>query len=198
MNVAARRAVTLERELRQALAGEQFVVHYQPQLDLATDQLVGVEALVRWNHPYRGLVRPGEFIGLAEDIGLIAPLTAWVLRSACRQQRAWQDRGLTGLQMSVNLSPVQFRERGIELLVERVLAESSLDRGVARSRADRERGDREQPDRDPEPAPPATSSASACRSTISAPATPHCPTSSGCRCSGSRSTSPSSRTSSTI
>ena len=81
---------------------------------------------MRWNHPYRGLVRPGEFIGLAEDIGLIAPLTAWVLRSACRQQRAWQDRGFTGLQMSVNLSPVQFRERGIELLVERVLAESSL------------------------------------------------------------------------
>jgi diguanylate cyclase (GGDEF)-like protein/PAS domain S-box-containing protein len=126
MNVAARRAVTLERELRQALAGEQFVVHYQPQLDLATQRFVGVEALVRWNHPYRGLVRPGEFIGLAEDIGLIAPLTAWVLRCAYRQQRLWQDRGFAGLQMSVNLSPVQFRERGIELLVERVLAESSL------------------------------------------------------------------------
>ncbi|MFZ1429459.1 MAG: EAL domain-containing protein [Geminicoccaceae bacterium] len=127
MNVAARRAVTLERELRQALAGEQFVVHYQPQLDLASNRVIGVEALVRWNHPYRGLVRPGEFIGLAEDIGLIAPLTAWVLRTACRQQRAWLDRGLTGLQMSVNLSPVQFRERGIELLVERVLADCSLD-----------------------------------------------------------------------
>ena len=127
MNVAARRAVTLERELRQALAGEQFVVHYQPQLDLATDRVIGVEALVRWNHPYRGLVRPGEFIGLAEDIGLIAPLTAWVLRSACRQQRAWLDRGLSGLQMSVNLSPVQFRERGIELLVEQVLAECGLE-----------------------------------------------------------------------
>lgn len=127
MNVAARRAVTLERELRQALAGEQFVVHYQPQLDLRTQRVVGVEALVRWNHPHRGLVRPGEFIGLAEDIGLIAPLTAWVLRSACQQQRNWRDRGLTSLQMSVNLSPVQFRERGIEQLVERVLKESALD-----------------------------------------------------------------------
>jgi diguanylate cyclase (GGDEF)-like protein/PAS domain S-box-containing protein len=127
MNLAARRAVTLERELRQALAGEQFVVHYQPQLDLRTQRIVGVEALVRWNHPHRGLVRPGEFIGLAEDIGLIAPLTTWVLRSACQQQRNWRDRGVTGLQMSVNLSPVQFRERGIELLIERVLAESSLD-----------------------------------------------------------------------
>jgi EAL domain-containing protein (putative c-di-GMP-specific phosphodiesterase class I) len=126
MNLAARRAVTLERELRQALAGEQFVVYYQPQLDLRTNEIVGLEALIRWNHPRRGLIRPGEFIGLAEDIGLIAPLTAWVLRSACRQQRLWQDRGFLGLQMSVNLSPVQFRERGIELLVERVLAESSL------------------------------------------------------------------------
>ena len=126
MNVAARRAVTLERELRQALAGEQFVVHYQPQLDLTANRIIGVEALVRWNHPYRGLVWPGEFIGLAEDIGLIAPLTTWVLRTACRQQRAWLDRGLSGLQMSVNLSPVQFRERGIERLVERVLGECSL------------------------------------------------------------------------
>ncbi|MGD9507122.1 MAG: EAL domain-containing protein [Geminicoccaceae bacterium] len=127
MNVAARRAVTLERELRQALAAEQFVVHYQPQVELATDRVVGVEALVRWNHPYRGLVRPGEFIGLAEDLGLIGPLTAWVLRNACRQQREWQQRGIDGLQMSVNLSPVQFRERGIELLIERVLTESSLE-----------------------------------------------------------------------
>ena len=95
MNLAARRAVTLERELRQALAGEQFVVYYQPQVALDTGRVIGMEALVRWNHPQRGLVRPGEFIGLAEDIGLIAPLTAWVLQSACRQHRAWQDRGLT-------------------------------------------------------------------------------------------------------
>ena len=126
MNLAAKRAVTLERELRQALAGEQFVVYYQPQLALDSSRVIGMEALVRWNHPQRGLVRPGEFIGLAEDIGLIAPLTAWVLQSACRQHRDWQDRGLNGMQLSVNLSPVQFRERGVELLIERVLAESGL------------------------------------------------------------------------
>ena len=83
MNLAARRAVTLERELRQALAGDQFLVYYQPQIELASGRIVGMEALVRWNHPHRGIVRPGEFIGLAEDIGLIAPLTAWVMRSAC-------------------------------------------------------------------------------------------------------------------
>jgi EAL domain-containing protein (putative c-di-GMP-specific phosphodiesterase class I) len=118
--------VTLERELRQALAGEQFVVYYQPQLDLRTNEIVGLEALIRWNHPRRGLIRPGEFIGLAEEIGLIAPMTAWVLRTACRQHRVWRDKGYGGMQMSVNLSPVQFRERGVELLIERVLKESGL------------------------------------------------------------------------
>ena len=126
MNVAARRAVTLERELRQALAAEQFLVHYQPQLDLRTRQVVGIEALVRWNHPHRGVLRPGEFIRLAEEIGLIAPLTAWVLQTACAQHRRWRDEGLGPLQLSVNLSPVQFRERGVELLIERVLKESGL------------------------------------------------------------------------
>jgi EAL domain-containing protein (putative c-di-GMP-specific phosphodiesterase class I) len=114
MNLAARRAVTLERELLQALAGDQFLVYYQPQIELDSGRIVGMEALVRWNHPHRGIVRPGEFIGLAEDIGLIAPLTAWVLRTACLQHRSWCDKGLRGMQLSVNLSPVQFRERGIE------------------------------------------------------------------------------------
>ena len=126
MNLAARRAVTLERELRQALAGDQFLVYYQPQIALETGRVIGVEALVRWNHPHRGIVRPGEFIGLAEDIGLIAPLTAWVMRTACTQQRTWFDRGMRGIQLSVNLSPVQFRERGVELLIERILRETGL------------------------------------------------------------------------
>ncbi|MCB2053913.1 MAG: EAL domain-containing protein [Geminicoccaceae bacterium] len=126
MNIAARKAVTLERELRLALAEEQFLVYFQPQVQLATGKVVGMEALVRWNHPHRGIVRPGEFIGLAEDIGLIAPLTAWVLRSACAQVKVWQNKGLSGMQLSVNLSPVQFRERGVELMVERILHETGL------------------------------------------------------------------------
>mgnify|MGYP005842724935 CR=1 FL=1 len=130
MNLAARRAVTLERELRQALAGDQFVVHYQPQWSLKDRRMIGVEALVRWNHPKRGLVRPGEFIGLAEDIGLIAALTSWVLQTACRQLRHWRDSGIEGLQLSVNLSPVQFRERGVELQIERVLKDSGLEPGL--------------------------------------------------------------------
>lgn len=125
MNIAARRAVTMERELRQALAGDQFIVYYQPQVDIRTGEIVGVEALVRWDHPHRGIVRPGEFISLAEDIGLIAPLTAWVLRCSCDRMRSWMLRH-PGMQLSVNLSPVQFRERGIELLVERILRESGV------------------------------------------------------------------------
>ncbi len=127
MNAAARRAVALERELRQALAAEQFMVYYQPQLDLRTGTIVGMEALIRWNHPRRGIVRPGEFIGLAEEIGLMAPLTAWVLRTACAQHRAWLDLGFEGTQLSVNFSPVQFRERGVELLIERVLEQTGLE-----------------------------------------------------------------------
>ena len=129
MNAAARRAVALERELRQALAAEQFMVYYQPQLDLRTGGIVGMEALIRWNHPRRGIVRPGEFIGLAEEIGLMAPLTAWVLRTACAQHRAWLDEGFEGSQLSVNFSPVQFRERGVELLIERVLEQTGLEPG---------------------------------------------------------------------
>jgi diguanylate cyclase (GGDEF)-like protein/PAS domain S-box-containing protein len=126
MNLAARRAVVMERELRQALAAEQFATFYQPQLELQSGRIVGLEALVRWRHPERGLVRPGEFIGPAEDLGLIGPLSAWVLEDACRQLRHWQEAGIDGLQLSVNLSPVQFRERGIELLIERILAETGL------------------------------------------------------------------------
>ncbi|MCB1834880.1 MAG: EAL domain-containing protein, partial [Geminicoccaceae bacterium] len=126
MNIAARRAVTLERELRQAIAAEQFLVHYQPQIELSTGRIIGMEALVRWNHPHRGIVRPGEFIGLAEDIGLIAPLTAWIMRTACAQHSEWRNKGFTGMQLSVNLSPVQFRERGVELMVERILKDTRL------------------------------------------------------------------------
>jgi diguanylate cyclase (GGDEF)-like protein/PAS domain S-box-containing protein len=126
MNLAARRAVTLERELRQALAGDQFLVYYQPQIELDSGRIVGMEALVRWNHPHRGIVRPGEFISLAEDIGLIAPLTAWVLKTACAQHRIWREKGLLGMQLSVNLSPVQFRERGVELMIERILKDAGV------------------------------------------------------------------------
>jgi diguanylate cyclase (GGDEF)-like protein/PAS domain S-box-containing protein len=126
MNLVARRTGLLEHELRQAFGADQFTVHYQPQRDLKTGRIVGVEALLRWRHPRRGMVRPTEFIGLAEDIGLIGPLTERVLERACRQQKVWQRAGVT-LRLSVNLSPVQFREGGVVELIERTLAEAGVD-----------------------------------------------------------------------
>jgi diguanylate cyclase (GGDEF)-like protein/PAS domain S-box-containing protein len=127
MNLVARRTGLLERELRQAFAADQFSVHYQPQRDLRTGRIVAVEALLRWRHPRRGMVRPTEFIGLAEDIGLIGPLTERVLERACRQHRLWQRAGMTGLRLSVNLSPVQFREGGVVQLIERTITATEFD-----------------------------------------------------------------------
>jgi diguanylate cyclase (GGDEF)-like protein/PAS domain S-box-containing protein len=126
MNLVARRTGLLERELRQAFAADQFTVHYQAQRDLASGRIVGIEALLRWRHPRRGMVRPSEFVGLAEDIGLIGPLTERVLDAACRQHRLWQRAGLPPLRLSVNLSPSQFRERAVAALVENILVETGL------------------------------------------------------------------------
>ncbi len=126
MNVQARRAVALEGELRQALAAGQLLVYYQPQWSLSQDRLIGVEALLRWNHPHRGLVPPSDFIPLAERIGLIGPLTAWVLETACRQHQAWCRQGLGEVVLSVNFSPVQFRNEEVEQLVDAILARTGL------------------------------------------------------------------------
>jgi diguanylate cyclase (GGDEF)-like protein len=103
LNARAKDRVVLESELRQAIQAGQLCLHYQPKVDARSDRLVGAEALVRWQHPARGLVMPGHFIALAEESGLIAPLTDWVLHSACQSLRRWQDHGLPALPLSVNL-----------------------------------------------------------------------------------------------
>lgn len=97
----------LEEQLHRALAGNQFTVHFQPQVELASGRFVGVEALVRWRHPDRGIVSPNEFIPVAESTGLIRPLGEWVLRAACAQMRVWQDAGLSPSSVAVNLSAGQ-------------------------------------------------------------------------------------------
>lgn len=102
--------VSEQEELRQAIVTDQLVLHYQPQVDVMTQQVTGVEALVRWNHPSRGLVPPNEFIPMAEDSGLIIPLGLWVLNEACRQARKWQDMGLPPLRVAVNVSAKQFTD----------------------------------------------------------------------------------------
>jgi len=126
MNLAARRTGLMERELRQAVAADQFTVHYQPQRALNSDKILGMEALLRWRHPRRGMVRPTEFIGLAETIGLINPISEQVLERSCRQHRSWIDAGLPPLRLSVNLSPIQFREEGVVDLVRNTLERTGI------------------------------------------------------------------------
>ncbi|OHB30449.1 MAG: hypothetical protein A2X79_03410 [Desulfuromonadaceae bacterium GWB2_53_15] len=117
---------TMEKHLRQALKKDELILHYQPQVDLATGQITGMESLIRWQSPELGLVPPDRFIPLAEETGLIVPIGEWVLRTSCAQNKAWQDAGLPPLVMAVNLSPRQFRQ---EDLVERV-AQALLDSGL--------------------------------------------------------------------
>ncbi len=125
MDETAQTRRRLERELRQALEGDELMLHYQLQLELATGRFVGVEALVRWNHPERGLVMPDEFIPLAEATGLIRPLGEWVLQEACRQARTWREKGWQ-LTMAVNLSPVQLRNGHLLPAVAKALKQAGL------------------------------------------------------------------------
>jgi len=112
----------LERDLRQALATDALCVHYQPQEDCETHRILGFEALVRWQHPERGMIPPSEFVPLAEESGLIMQLGEWVLRTACRHARAWPD----DIQVAVNLSPVQFRHSDIASTILAILDEEGL------------------------------------------------------------------------
>src|SRR5690554_8096349 len=110
MNREVEQRLTLERELRAALKEGQFELYYQPVIDLKTGKIVAAEALVRWNHPTRGLVLPGEFIPAAEDTGLIVPLGKWILSTACYQARLIQNSRQRKFIMSVNLSPGQLND----------------------------------------------------------------------------------------
>jgi len=120
------RALQLENALRRALERGQFSLHYQPQVCIATQQVLGVEALLRWQHPELGTVSPAEFIPIAEDCGQILPIGEWVLRTALAQLKDWHTQGLTLPVMSVNLSAVQFRQPSLPELVSRILAETGL------------------------------------------------------------------------
>jgi diguanylate cyclase (GGDEF)-like protein len=129
LHAVALRRTELEAELRVALEQEQFLVYYQPIFDVQSNELVGTEALVRWQHPTRGVLAPGEFIAAAEQSGIIAPLGAWVLRAACRQTAQWQtdhpDRA--PLSVSVNLAPRQLADRTIIATVAEALHDAGLD-----------------------------------------------------------------------
>lgn len=128
MNQRAMETMEIESALRLALERNEFTLHYQPKVDLESGRISGCEALIRWNHPRRGVVAPADFIPLAEETGLIVPIGTWVLREACRQLRAWQAAGLSmTTSVAVNLSARQFRREDLPRLVREILAETGLE-----------------------------------------------------------------------
>ena len=126
MNAAANKRLHLENELWRALAEDQLTLHYQPQVDLFSGKVVGVEALIRWNHPERGMIPPVDFIPVAEECGLILPIGHWVLVTACRQAKEWLDAGHEAGEMAVNISAHQFRQPEFAESVRQVLADTGL------------------------------------------------------------------------
>jgi diguanylate cyclase (GGDEF)-like protein/PAS domain S-box-containing protein len=127
LNHALVERLDIERRLRGALARQQFLLHYQPRIDMDTGQIAGAEALLRWRVPQLGLVSPGRFIAVAEDTGLIVPIGRWVLHEACRQARDWQEAGLPPIIVSVNVSPRQFREGNIVETIAEALRATGLE-----------------------------------------------------------------------
>ncbi|HWR87153.1 MAG TPA: PAS domain S-box protein, partial [Acidiferrobacterales bacterium] len=127
LNARTARRLGLETALRRALERDEFVLHYQPQVDLTSGRITGMEALIRWQRADTGMVSPLEFIPLAEETGLIVPIGEWVLRTACAQNRAWQEAGLPALRMSVNIAARQFQQQNLTEVVARVLKETGLD-----------------------------------------------------------------------
>ncbi|OWW20674.1 EAL domain-containing protein [Noviherbaspirillum denitrificans] len=126
MNVDALARMELHGSLRKAVKNNEFVLHYQPQIDIASGTVVGMEALVRWRRPDQGLLAPGRFIALAEESGLIVPIGEWVLNEACRQAVAWQQAGMAALPVAVNLSAQQFKRGDILDTVRSALRQSGL------------------------------------------------------------------------
>ena len=127
MNAKALERLSLESSLRRALEREEFMLHYQPRVSLDSGKMIGMEVLLRWDNPDLGLVPPSEFIPLAEETGLIIPISEWVLHSACAQNRAWQEAGMLPLNVSVNLSAHQFRQKGLTNTIDKILKDTDLD-----------------------------------------------------------------------
>lgn len=126
LNARVHQRLLLENSLRRALENQEFFLHYQPLVDLESGRILGAEALLRWLHPELGLVSPEQFIPVAEECGLISSIGEWVIREACRQNKAWQDAGIPPIQVAVNLSPLQFRQQNLEVIILQALEESGL------------------------------------------------------------------------
>ena len=126
MNAQAVERLTLDNSLRLALKKEELFLMYQPQMDIASGRITGLEVLLRWQHPKLGLVPPDKFIRIAENSGLIVPIGEWVLTTACSQARKWQDEGLPFVSVAVNVSAIQFRQEDFCRVIRKVLRETGL------------------------------------------------------------------------
>jgi EAL domain-containing protein (putative c-di-GMP-specific phosphodiesterase class I) len=122
----AEETMEIKNSLRKALERNEFLVHYQPQIDVMTGKMIGLEALIRWNHPKRGLIPPNRFIPIAEDTGLIVPIGERVLRIVCAQSRAWRQAGYAPIRIAVNLSARQFSEKDLAHTIKRIVDEHEL------------------------------------------------------------------------
>jgi EAL domain-containing protein (putative c-di-GMP-specific phosphodiesterase class I) len=127
MSRAALERLTMEQDLRQALARDELLLYYQPQIELKTGRVLGAEALLRWQHHSNGMVSPGKFIPILEESGLIVEIGAWVLRSACEQIQAWQAEGLPGIKVAVNTSARQFLSDDFVHTVRKTVADTGID-----------------------------------------------------------------------
>jgi predicted signal transduction protein with EAL and GGDEF domain len=126
MNTQVVKRLTLENDLRLAIEREEFFLVYQPQMEISSGRIIGLEALIRWQHPKLGLVPPDKFIPITEKTGLILPIGEWVLKTACSQARKWLDDGIYTVPVAVNVSAVQFRQEGFCELIKKVLQETCL------------------------------------------------------------------------
>ena len=127
MSVTAMERLELENSLRKALDNEEFIMHYQPVIDLHKNDIAGVEALIRWQHPEKGLIKPADFIPVAEDSGFIIQLSEWIIRTVCHQISNWKNVGVEDTRVSINISPRQFRDQNIVVLFKELFAEHNID-----------------------------------------------------------------------
>jgi diguanylate cyclase (GGDEF)-like protein/PAS domain S-box-containing protein len=127
MNASVLSLLRMENAMHHALERGEFLLHYQPQVDLFNGRVIGMEALIRWQHPERGMIPPMEFIPLAEESGFIIPIGEWVLKEACRQAKRWHDAGFGGLCVAVNLSAVQFKQSNLKDVIQGAANEAGLD-----------------------------------------------------------------------
>jgi EAL domain-containing protein (putative c-di-GMP-specific phosphodiesterase class I) len=127
LTARAQSRLDTETSLRRALERREFLLHFQPKFSLETGEMTGVEALIRWQHPELGMVSPQDFIGIAEESGLILPIGEWVLRAACQEVKRWHDEGLAQVRLAVNLSTKQFRHSRLKEMLAGVLAETGFD-----------------------------------------------------------------------